>query len=189
MSILDTLVTDRTRADVQRLAALNAIGWERMTADERGEWMLGKTEPLADDSGEQLYDINLEELLVRVGLQKGAYNASDLNRVGEACEYVVNRLNSLGGFNLHINAKTDWQREDIPTPAQMQTYLDNVSTIRAAYSVLAPQVPSDMEHLTFEEANDIEKILIAVDELLERVLQSFVYSGMVYSGMVWEEFV
>ena len=54
MSIIDTLITDRTEADFDRAKALAAKGWDDMTDDEKAEW---RANP------------------------KGAYNVSDLNRV------------------------------------------------------------------------------------------------------------
>lgn len=157
--ILDTLITDRTSADVSRANELNKKGFANMTAAEKAEYLAGL---------------------------KGSYNATDLNRVGEACEYVADRLNALGGFDIHVTAKQDWTEEDIPTPSSFDSYLSDITAIRAAYAVIAPAVPADMERFTYEEANDIEKILIAVDELLNRVIASFVFSGQTFSGIVWE---
>lgn len=135
-----------------------------------------------------IYDLITDRTQADVAARndKGSYNATDLNRVGEACEYVADRLNSLGGFDIHVTAKQDWTEEDIPTPSSFDSYLADISAIREAYAVIAPAVPADMEQFTYEEANDIEKILIAVDELLERVIATFVYSGQTYSGIVWE---
>ena len=57
MSIIDTLITNRTQSDVTRWRTLHDKGWGGMTAGEKTEWFAGV---------------------------KGAYNAADLNRVGEA---------------------------------------------------------------------------------------------------------
>lgn len=159
--ILDTLIIDRTQDDVDRANILYAKGFATMTSAEKAEYLSG---------------------------MKGSYNATDLNRVGEACEYVADRLNALGGFDIHVTAKRDWTEEDIPTPSSFDSYLADITAIRAAYAVIAPAVPADMEQFTYEEANDIEKILIAVDELLERVIASFVFSGQTHSGVIWEAF-
>lgn len=119
---------------------------------------------------------------------KGAYNATDLNRVGEAVEYVAERLNEIGGFALTVTAKQDWTMQDIPTPEQMAAYIADIRTLRGAYAIVAPQTPTDAENLTFGEANDIETILLAADAALERVIASFVYSGQTYSGVILEAF-
>lgn len=161
--ILDTLITDRTQADVNRVSALNAKGFENMTAAERTAYLT-----------------NL----------KGAYNASDLNRVGEAVEYVANRLNTLGGFDIHVTAKQDWTLADIPTQEQMAAYIADIASIRAALPVTqkTPPAPEEADNLTYTQANDIEQILLDVEELIQKLALTFVYSGQPYSGMIWEEF-
>lgn len=159
--ILDTLITNRTAADVARVKALSQKGFAAMTATEKAEYLSGL---------------------------KGAYNASDLNRVGEAVEYVADRLNTLGGFDLHPVAKQDWTDEDIPTAEQLAVYLEDIAIIREAYETLAPDTPESAERLSYTDANNIETILLAADAMLERVMASFVYSGQPYSGQIWEEF-
>lgn len=113
----------------------------------------------------------------------GYYNASDLNRVAEAVEYVNNRLTA-AGFNLTITAKQDWAASDIPTVAQMTAYLADIAAIRAAIAVYAstPTVPSDMNDLTVEEANDIERILADVDGLITNMIAAYRHSGTFFAG-------
>ena len=69
MSVIDTLVTDRTEADASRYSELRDKGWAAMTTAERAEWVAG---------------------------MKGAYNASDLNRVASAMSYLSQRFASAG---------------------------------------------------------------------------------------------
>ena len=134
------LITDRTQADVDYAARLNAAGWDGMTEDERTQWNLGL---------------------------KGTYNAADLNRVGNAVNYVAGRLEG-AGYSVPVDPKIDWIESDIPTESSMVRYLDDVETIRNTLTVLpdTPEVPEDMAGLTYEEANDIERILLAVDALI-----------------------
>lgn len=153
-----SLITDRTLADVRRWAELNAKAFADMTADEQAEWLSG---------------------------MKGAYNASDLNRVGEAVLYVAGRLNAAGN-TVFVSPRTDWTREDIPTPAQMAHYLEQVRTIRGVLAVgeTTPAVPADMDGLTWAEANDIEKILVDIDRLITNTIAAYCYSGDLYGGEV-----
>ena len=65
MSIIDTLITDRTQADEERVEELAAKGYDAMTAEEKSEWD---------------------------GEMKGAYDASDLNRVESAVAYLAELL-------------------------------------------------------------------------------------------------
>ena len=61
MSIIDTLITDRTAADVTALKQLMALDYASMSPAQQAAWL--------QDS-------------------KGAYNVSDMNRVGTALNYL-----------------------------------------------------------------------------------------------------
>nr|DAM89652.1 MAG TPA: hypothetical protein [Caudoviricetes sp.] len=153
------LITNRTQADVDRVATLTGrISAGTATAAELAEWQ--------------------NDL-------KGAYNASDLNRVGAAVAYVAGRLTGYG-YAVTVNPKQDWTVSDIPTAGQMAVYLRDVATLRGAISVMAstPPTPDSASGLTWQEANDIEKILTDVDELLTRMAAAWFYSGDLYAGEV-----
>lgn len=70
MSIIDTLITNRTKADVDALRALYAKPKAMWTADEWNEFLLGN--------------------------HRGAYNASDMNRVLDALDYLAERVTEFG---------------------------------------------------------------------------------------------
>lgn len=156
---LQGLITDRTEADVRRVKALAAKeDWADLTAAERTEWL---------------------------GEMRGAYNASDLNRVGSAVDYVAKRLRSCG-ISVSVAPRMDWQETDIPTRAEMAAYLADIAALRAALPLRdgTPQAPADMLGLSWEEANAIESILLAVDEAVTRMSQAWYYSGDLYAGEV-----
>lgn len=141
MSVIDTLITDRTQSDVSN------------------------------------------------GTEKGYYNTSDLNRVSEAMEYLVEQLWN-NGYSVPGYVKGPvWSVEDIPTPDQMEQYLTSVSSIRAVVNVLkpTPNTPDSMENLTYEEANNIEQILLDVETMLNAIVAVFPKSGQssVFAGNVF----
>lgn len=185
MSIIDTLVTDRKQSDVDRLKALNEKGWDNLTEDERVEWRYGKLIPMLGPDGDQLQDVNGEPLYCLDGIQRGAYGADDLNRVGEAMAYVAERLRS-NGYAPKISPETNWSEKDWEDPETVSRYLGDLAELRRQFTMLAstPQVPSDMEGLTVEEANDIEKNLEDIDLLLTKSAQAWFYSGELFSGEV-----
>lgn len=78
-----------------------------------------------------------------------------------------------------ITTRPYWAEGDRPTQAQMEQYLQNVSNIRAALEVLqsTPSVPGDMVDLTYGEANDIERILVDVETVINRVVAGFFRSN------------
>ena len=153
------LITNRTQADVDRVAQLTGqVSAGTATAAELAEWQ--------------------SDL-------KGAYNASDLNRVGAAVAYVAGRLNGYG-YAVTVNPKQDWTVSDIPTAGQMATYLRDVAALRGAIAVMAstPPTPDSANNRTWQEANNIEQILLDVDELLTRMAAAWFYSGELYAGEV-----
>ena len=152
------LITDRTQADVNYVVRLSTKSWNNMSEKEKADWESGL---------------------------KGAYNASDLNRVGNAVVYVAGRLTK-AGYLVPVSPKIDWTASDIPKESDMRTYLSDVDTLRNALTVLpgTPEVPEDMERLTYKEANDIERILLAVDGLITKMINSYFYSNEIFCGEV-----
>lgn len=147
------LITDRTSADAQRVKYLRETGWAAMTEAERTEF--------------------LSHL-------KGAYNASDLNRVEYAAQQLANTLNSLPDefrsyaagkgvawddlFDVpytppSIETKYDWTARDIPTTSDMERYLGNVTHLRSLLDYATAALPVSMDKLTADGANAIEAAL------------------------------
>lgn len=158
--MLENLITDRTLSDYLRWKELRDKGLANMTAEERAEW-----------------DTDL----------KGAYNISDLNRVGSALNYLLGRLTSAGylrGDEFSMpTALTEYQ--DL-TADTFSAYLSAVETIRGAMSqkTTTPPTPADVGGLDFQGANDIEKILLDVEELINNMLLSRHYCGELFSGEI-----
>lgn len=189
MSVLDTMITDRTQTDVDYARSLCVKG-ENMTAEEKTVF----SSPL-----------------------KGMYSYPDWNRVESAVDYVADELvqadtdlrayaSSLGVewddlFSVpydptdyaNLTIKTDWVESDIPSATQMQRYINNVNLILSAIpeaSVL--WIPDTMDGLTYEYANNIEQVLIDVHTALAVVIsvrEGYIrsalavnYSGEIYSG-------
>ena len=152
------LITDRTQADVDYVTRLARTGWANMTDDEKEQWQSSL---------------------------KGAYNASDLNRVGNAVNYVATRLR-IAGYTVDVSPKITWTDEDIPTESEMAAYLADVATIRGILTVpdMVPPVPEDMALLTYQEANDIESILLMVDGLVTNMMNAWFHADEISCGEV-----
>lgn len=155
---LSGLITDRTQADVDRALALAAKSWDSMTDEEKAEFRL----PL-----------------------KGAYNEFDLNRVGDAVEFLHNQFEERG-YLVDVFPKDFYSTTDFPTPNQMERYLENIQALRSRLPVLegTPEAPEDMLRLTYSEANDIEKILLNVYTVLNLLSRHWIESGEVFCGEV-----
>lgn len=113
------------------------------------------------------------------------YNITDLNRVGQAMRYVAARLRACG-FDVVVTPRTDWVWTDRATPAAAKRYLNNLRKIRKALVLFAstPNVPSGKRPFTAAEANDIEKILIDVEDMVQRTMQCWYFCGDLYAGEV-----
>ena len=116
---------------------------------------------------------------------KGFYNASDLNRVGAAVQYVAERF-AAQGYTVAVRPKTDWLASDIPTASELKTYRQNIATLRALLAVMptTPEAPDSMAGLTYTEANSIERILLDLDTLLTNAALAWYQSGEIYAGEV-----
>lgn len=161
MSIIDTLITDRNQADIANQEALEAkIKAKTATVSEVAEYYLGQS--------------------------RGSYNATDLNRVGEALIYLAERLTELD-YPVTVNPKTNWIKTAVPTPAQLTTYLSLVQKIRDVLPVLpdTPQVPTDISNdMTLEESNAIEQILVDIDTLINNMIAAYIYCGQITCGQL-----
>lgn len=158
MSVIDTLVFDRTLEDVQYVQQLNTLKLSRMSTEQLTEYLS-----------------NL----------KGAYNASDLNRVESVVNYLIERLKITGNY-LNLSTKTSWTTYEYLLFAEAERYLHNVDTIKSCFISPdnMPDVPTDLDNLNFQEANDIEKILYMVDAIITNIPQAWLYSGDIFTGEV-----
>lgn len=116
---------------------------------------------------------------------KGFYNATDLNRVGAAVEYIAGRFTALG-YACPVTVKKDWLTTDAPTASQMEAYRQNIVTLRGQITVMqsTPNAPASMAGLDYVKANDIEQILLDLDALIDNLIKSWYFSGEVYAGEV-----
>ena len=194
-TVIDTLIYDRTQADVNRVFTLkNKIlteGLNALSAEEKAEYMAG---------------------------MKGAYNYTDMNRVGQAVAYIANRMTSLPSelaayraekgvdddpiyevpydpASVVVSAKTDWVMGDTPTQSIAKTYLNNLTVLRKQLTLPAdaPAVPTTLDQLTYTTANNIEYLLYLIDLTLtevetelyskiDRTVAAFAYVNLCYSG-------
>lgn len=151
------LITDRTESDVERAQELISRGFSNLTDEEVAEFLNGL---------------------------KGAYNASDLNRVESAVNYVKDRFAIIGYDALNFIIKNTWSKNDFMKTEDAKRYFDNVKKLREQFTMPpgTPVVPDDMENFTFEEANNIERILEIIDEYITKIEKQFFYSGDLYGG-------
>lgn len=107
---------------------------------------------------------------------KGFYNTSDITRVNSYISYLSDVLE----LGLTVNNVTLGQKL---TRAQMDSIINNINTIRQAWYVSreTPQTPLAM-NWDYNKANDVEKILKALDEFYQSVQIDKLYSGTFRAG-------
>lgn len=185
MSIIDTLITDRKQSDVNRLNALYAEGFDYWTADDLYFFLHGDPEELAATDG-TLVDILDDDIIVGEGVIRGAYNEWDLNRVGRAVRYLADKYVRSTLSSLNVTARMDWHVTSIPTTTDMTNLINDIKSIRSTIGAYSdtPAAPSSMSKLNYKTANNIEKILIDADRLLNSRTESWRYAGEIISGEV-----
>lgn len=187
-NIIDTLVFDRTAADVARIAALASAAQKRpLTEAEVAEW--------------------------NAAVVRGAYNAEDLNRVGAAAMFADAFLSSVQSeidayisalgvaddaiFDAHVGAasaiapRTDYAKDTSPLMRA-----DVTETIRAAAVTAARvgiNISVDVSRLNYEGANTVERALYDAyrhgenaistrKDKADRIAAAWYYSGDLFCG-------
>lgn len=152
---LPPLVYDRTEADVEQLQALLRRGWDNLTADEQADWLTAG--------------------------HKGAYNYTDLNRVGTAANYVAARL-SEWGYPCRMQMRTDWREDELFYAEDLADYLAAAEKLRGMLAVFdyTPPTPDKLNNVA--EANAIEKIIADVWQLLQNMIAALPWCDTIYSG-------
>lgn len=160
MSIIDTLITDRTGGDVATAIQLaQKISTGNATEAEITEFLT---------------------------VMKGSYNYTDMNRVGQAVAYLRDRLQDDAGTYVEVAPKTDWANGDIPTTEQAAQYIADIQNIRAAFLLPdgTPEAPDTLTGLTYSGANAIETILYNLNETIDTLKITLITSGEVFAGEV-----
>lgn len=195
MSVIDNLIYDRTQADVDRVSTLTVKiltgGLSSLTDEEKEEYLAG---------------------------MKGAYNYTDLNRVGQAVTYIASRMinfpedlkdymeeKQVASASIYVlpydpaevvvTPKTDWVISDIPVKSQIDTYLSNLRTLKGILELpeTAPEVPTSLDKLGYETANNIEELLAIINttlsavenhyyDLVNNTISAFKYCGDEHCG-------
>lgn len=111
-----------------------------------------------------------------------------LNRTEQAMEYVDSIFKELGYYK-NMKFKTDWLNDEI-TRAEAQRYIDNLTNLRNFILMPSdsPDVPTTMNGMTIERANDIEKLIFDLNFVIESLQKYLIRSGVANCGQsrLWQ---
>jgi len=158
MSVIDTLIFDRTLQDVERVKTLARKGYANMTTLEKAAWNAGL---------------------------KGAYNNSDANRVANACTYLYNKITTDYDYTITawVVPRSDWNVTDIPTNNSYASYV--YSCLYAFANSSIPQYIKDKfgdipaisdARLDYLLVNQMEKYLYDINYYTECVVTTNISS-------------
>lgn len=156
------LVTDRVKADLEKLQDLYARGLDNWTAAEKA-WF---TSTLC---------------------HRGGYDGLDVNRVELATDFIGAWLHSQYGYIADWGPRLEWADEEAMRLFDGERYLGRAEALRGALTPPegTPDTPETMRALlTLQGANDLETILVAVDSLRPLLEKSWWYSGELFCGEV-----
>ena len=117
---------------------------------------------------------------------KGQYNASDLNRVEEWCDYLKTELNT-AGYPISFTTKTNWTQSDMRTANEMERIRTNIKKLMQGFYYLT-NIESNAEHFDYIKANNWEKILYEIYYLYFGTANYYVYGGIATGGepLLWQ---
>lgn len=123
---------------------------------------------------------------VDAGNALGSYSADDLNRVGEACNYIRDMFASYG-YAVPDALRVDWAETDIPRRSDMSAYLRTIRELCAlvVFMPKVPDLPFDMGKFTFLSANNIEEALYNLGKIAENIPATWFECGQIESGVAY----
>lgn len=79
-----------------------------------------------------------------------------------------------------------WYKDDVPTASEMAQYIANINVLRNVIAIFdtTPETPKNMDLLDYIKANNIEKILTDINQLVMNMAAAWFYSGDLYCGEV-----
>lgn len=120
------------------------------------------------------------------GTTIGHYNYTDLNRVGEACNYIRDLFASYG-YAVPDALRVDWAENELPTFSEMSQYIRTIRALSAlvVYMPKVPELPYSMDKFGLTSANNIEEALYHLGRIAELIPATWYECGQAESGGVY----
>lgn len=148
------LITDRTQEDVD--SAKNII-----------------------DSKVKLFlELTDEDLIT---LERGTIGIGTINRIGSKQEELKNKMETNGYFVENIITKT-WDYNDIFDETDFLQLINNTILLKEAFFVYSDTPANIYLSYDYENINNLEKILVDIEKILDYMIANFRECGTFYSG-------
>lgn len=130
-------------------------------------------------------DVDLIKLDPTNENNKGAYNYTDLNRIENNCEYVMNLINNSDYFSnkINITVKKNWNVFDIPKITEINRIRNNIITL-----INGMNLGNEYEEIEFSntmdyiKANILEKDLYLIKLIIETYEKKIRYANTFFCG-------
>ena len=131
-----------------------------------------------------IYDRTQQDLINET--DKAFISYIDLNRIESAVKYLSDLLNAYSYQNVTLN-KTEWKIDELRKQEDCDRIKANYEVLKNAY-VYKFKVP-EFNWATIQEANNIEKILVDIDNVIKYMEQTFIYCGVANCGQkrIWQQ--
>lgn len=152
-----------------------------------GESAAASAEVSIPGSGDVLADLIFDRTSFDLinGTAKGNYNADDLNRVAAAVNY-ISEMFAQYGYNVPEAVAADWKTNDLPRKSKIDEH--HAKTLAVIGLILYPgkpdKIPENLDKLTIEGANAIERALYELIIAGNNIPDSWYYSGELYGGEI-----
>lgn len=117
---------------------------------------------------------------VEMDTPKSYYRYKDLKRVETWCEYLANLLTSYS-YPVSVIVKKNWTVSDKSNDNDMERIRGNIDAIKTVFHAYT-DIPENLNYMTIEKANAIEKILYEIYSLIRNMGNEFRYSNTFCSG-------
>ena len=132
-------------------------------------------------------DVDYAKARIQAGFNsselKGCFNVTDINRIENNVRYIADRLNVLKYTNT-VETKS-WDMYGLPNVTEITRLINNVSKLITAYyrPANSPDLPNTL--LTYNQVNDLEKMLYMIKHLIDTEENQFRVCGTVICGEDW----
>ena len=120
---------------------------------------------------------------------RGAYNASDKNRVAAAINGLINILRDTGysGSGQFEHVKSNWREGDIVKAADNAEVIESMRELQRVLPEISLEIPTNLDALTWQMANAIERILFDMIDIFNMLADMWLWCGEGYAGYDFEE--